>query len=127
MRLPHCGNYPFRHPPFAIRHGGMKSPLPAVNLRRSEEASLQESRAFQQPLLGGSMNSRIACLSLAAGAALGLVSCADMMQSSSGPMSFFISSTGSGNGADLGGLAGADKHCQSLAQAAGADGKTWRA
>ena len=73
------------------------------------------------------MKFRIACLSLAAGAALGLVSCADMMSSSSGPMSFFITSTGSGNGADLGGLAGADKHCQSLAQAAGAGGKTWRA
>ena len=34
-------------------------------------------------------------------------------------MSFFITSVGSGNGANLGGLAGADKHCQSLAQAAG--------
>jgi hypothetical protein len=42
-------------------------------------------------------------------------------------MSFFVTSTGSGNGADLGGLAGADKHCQSLAQAAGAGKHTWRA
>jgi hypothetical protein len=42
-------------------------------------------------------------------------------------MSFFITSVGSGKGGDLGGLAGADKHCQSLAQAAGAGGKTWRA
>ncbi|MEQ1772256.1 MAG: hypothetical protein ABL891_00620 [Burkholderiales bacterium] len=42
-------------------------------------------------------------------------------------MSFFISSVGSGKGADLGGLAGADKHCQSLATAAGAGKKTWRA
>jgi hypothetical protein len=42
-------------------------------------------------------------------------------------MSFFITSVGSGKGADLGGLAGADAHCQSLAKAAGAGGKTWRA
>jgi hypothetical protein len=42
-------------------------------------------------------------------------------------MSFFVTSTGPGKGADLGGLDGADKHCQSLAQAAGAGGKTWRA
>jgi len=42
-------------------------------------------------------------------------------------MSFFITSVGSGNGADLGGLEGADAHCQSLAAAVGAGGKTWRA
>jgi hypothetical protein len=42
-------------------------------------------------------------------------------------MSFFITSVGTGKGADLGGLEGADKHCQSLAAAAGAGGKTWRA
>jgi hypothetical protein len=42
-------------------------------------------------------------------------------------MSFFITSVGSGKGADLGGLDGADKHCQDLAQAAGAGAKTWRA
>lgn len=43
------------------------------------------------------------------------------------PMSFFVTSQGSGNGADLGGLAGADKHCQTLAEAAGSNGKTWHA
>jgi hypothetical protein len=42
-------------------------------------------------------------------------------------MTFFISSAGSGKGADFGGLAGADKHCQSLAEAAGAGKHTWRA
>jgi hypothetical protein len=42
-------------------------------------------------------------------------------------MSFFVSSTGSGNGANLGGLAGADQLCTRLATAAGAGGKTWRA
>jgi hypothetical protein len=42
-------------------------------------------------------------------------------------MTFFITSAGSGKGADLGGLEGADKHCQQLAQAAGAGNHTWRA
>ena len=42
-------------------------------------------------------------------------------------MSFFITSVGSGDGANLGGLAGADAHCQNLAEAAGSRGKTWRA
>jgi hypothetical protein len=43
------------------------------------------------------------------------------------PMSFFVTSVGLGKGADLGGLAGADAHCQALASAAGAGNKTWRA
>jgi hypothetical protein len=42
-------------------------------------------------------------------------------------MTFFVTSVGLGRGGDLGGLAGADNHCQSLAQAVGAGGKTWRA
>jgi hypothetical protein len=59
----------------------------------------------------------IALLALLSGAALG--------QPSS--MTFFITSTGSGKGADYGGLAGADKHCQTLATAAGAGNHTWHA
>ena len=42
-------------------------------------------------------------------------------------MSFFITSAGPGDGANLGGLEGADAHCQKLADAAGAGAKTWRA
>src|SRR5258707_8017317 len=42
-------------------------------------------------------------------------------------LSFFVTSVGTGKGADLGGLAGADAHCQQLAAAAGAGNKTWRA
>jgi hypothetical protein len=42
-------------------------------------------------------------------------------------MSFFITSEGSGNGGDLGGLAGADAHCQALAESAGVGDSTWRA
>jgi hypothetical protein len=44
-----------------------------------------------------------------------------------GPMGFFITSTNPGKGADFGGLAGADAHCQRLATAAGAGNRTWRA
>jgi len=48
-------------------------------------------------------------------------------QGSAAGMSFFITSVGKGDGANLGGLAGADAHCQQLATAAGSTGKTWRA
>ena len=42
-------------------------------------------------------------------------------------MTFFLTSAGPGKGGDLGGLEGADRHCQTLAQAAGAGSRTWRA
>jgi hypothetical protein len=42
-------------------------------------------------------------------------------------MSFFLTSAGPGNGANLGGLAGADEHCRRLAEAAGTMGRQWRA
>jgi hypothetical protein len=54
----------------------------------------------------------------------------DMKSANAGaksPMTFFVTSVGSGKGADFGGLAGADAHCQKLAEAAGAGGRTWRA
>ncbi|NIS03438.1 MAG: lectin, partial [Gemmatimonadetes bacterium] len=43
------------------------------------------------------------------------------------PLSFFITSAGPGNGADLGGLEGADRHCQALAEAVGAGDLEWHA
>ena len=43
------------------------------------------------------------------------------------PMTFFLTSVGVGDGANLGGLAGADAHCQKLAAAAGAGDRTWHA
>lgn len=65
-------------------------------------------------------------LFLFAGAAVAvLAACASAP--SSGPMGFFVTSVGSGKGGDLGGLAGADAHCQKLATAAGAGKRTWRA
>ena len=62
-------------------------------------------------------------VSLGLFAALGMAA-AEAQQSG---MTFFVTSAGSGKGADFGGLAGADKHCQSLATAAGAGNRTWRA
>ena len=59
------------------------------------------------------------CGLLGAGAAL--------TQPPTGPMSFFITSNGSGNGADLGGLEGADAICQSLAESVDQGHLTWRA
>ncbi|HVV63516.1 MAG TPA: lectin [Pseudolabrys sp.] len=64
------------------------------------------------------------CLPIAAAFALLFGASAHAQQAN---MSFFVTSVGAGKGADLGGLAGADRHCQSLAQAAGAGGKTWHA
>ena len=55
-----------------------------------------------------------------------LAACAGSMGGSSG-MTFFVSSTGSGRGGDLGGMSGADKLCTSLATAVGAGNHTWRA
>ena len=64
-------------------------------------------------------------LTLAASVVLALAACESYK--SDNKMSFFVTSTGSGKGADLGGVAGADKHCQALAESAGAGGKTWHA
>jgi hypothetical protein len=52
---------------------------------------------------------------------LGLSAGANAQQAN---MSLFVTSVGSGKGADLGGLQGADQHCQQLAQAAGAGNRT---
>jgi hypothetical protein len=55
---------------------------------------------------------------------LGLIAKAQAQQAS---MSFFVTSVGKGKGADLGGLAGADAHCQALAKAAGSNETNWHA
>lgn len=74
--------------------------------------------------------SRTITLSALTIAALACASCAtsdEPRDTSGNPMTFFLTSAGPGKGADLGGLAGADRHCQSLAQSAGAGRRTWRA
>jgi len=65
----------------------------------------------------------LACFALAA---LSLIA-AQTAGAQSADTSFFVTSTPIGNGGNLGGLAGADNQCQTLAQAAGAGAKTWRA
>jgi hypothetical protein len=67
-----------------------------------------------------------AAILLAPAALIGLAFPA-LAQKASEKMSFFITSAGSGDGANLGGLKGADQHCQTLAKAVGAGGRTWRA
>ena len=62
-----------------------------------------------------------------------VLACAGMLaaglsaQAQQNATSFFVTSVGPGKGGDLGGLEGADRHCQTLAAAAGAGSKTWRA
>ncbi len=66
-------------------------------------------------------------LPLLAAIALAGLGCTAPAQAQQASMSFFVTSVGKGNGADLGGLAGADAHCQALAAAAGATGTNWHA
>src|SRR5215467_2158768 len=72
------------------------------------------------------MTSRLR-LSILVSIAMLCLGTAAIAQAQPANMSFFVTSAGPGKGADLGGLAGADKTCQTLAQAAGAGGKTWHA
>jgi hypothetical protein len=70
------------------------------------------------------ISTALSCVALCAAA----ISLGSLPASAQGAdMSFFVTSNGIGNGGNLGGLAGADNHCQTLAQAAGAGAKTWRA
>jgi len=69
---------------------------------------------------------RILAVALATSAAAALIaSCATSPPT--GPMSFFVTSVSPGNGGNLGGLAGADAYCKTLATGAGAGNRTWRA
>ncbi len=71
---------------------------------------------------------RLSILASAAAILLGVGGNALAQQAPQSPdMTFFVTSAGSGKGADLGGLEGADRRCQELAQGAGAGSKTWRA
>ena len=71
------------------------------------------------------MKTRFCFLLLAGVASVGLGTTASVHAQQA--MTFFVSSVGKGNGADLGGLAGADAHCQALARAAGSTLTNWRA
>ena len=67
----------------------------------------------------------LTCAAVIAASTFGAINAQD--PETDNAMSFFITSVGSGDGANLGGLAGADAHCQNRAEAAGSRGKTWRA
>jgi hypothetical protein len=75
---------------------------------------------------GEAMTTKLKFATLASVALLSLAG-AGVLQAQQNNMSFFVTSVGSGKGGDLGGLAGADAHCQALAQSAGAGNKTWHA
>ncbi|HEX9211906.1 MAG TPA: lectin [Bradyrhizobium sp.] len=68
----------------------------------------------------------IARIIVPAGAVLAVFA-SPSVRAQSADMTFFVTSSGPGKGADLGGLDGADAQCQKLAQSAGAGAKTWRA
>jgi hypothetical protein len=66
-------------------------------------------------------------IGMAAALVLAFLGAALAAYGQSATMTFFVTSAGSGKGADLGGIEGADKICQALAQAVGAGAKVWRA
>ena len=76
-------------------------------------------------MLALAQNISRACLVAVATFVAGLA--AQPAQAQSASTTFFVTSIGPGKGADLGGLEGADKYCQTLAAASGATAKTWRA
>jgi hypothetical protein len=69
---------------------------------------------------------KFAAITLCSLGSVGVLS-AQAQKSPPPPMGFFVTSAGPGKGAELGGLAGADQHCQKLAAAAGAGNRTWHA
>ena len=70
---------------------------------------------------------RLSLYLVSTAAAIALAACSGMSRAPQNKMSFFLTSANPGKGADFGGLAGADRYCQSLAASAGAGGRTWRA
>lgn len=85
-------------------------------------------RNLQSNGLGSSFGKRVCGQALLSAAALAVVCfSAAPLAAQDAKMSFFLTSAGPGKGGDLGGIEGADKHCQTLAASANAGGKTWRA
>lgn len=73
------------------------------------------------------MSKNMTKIAISAGLALTIAGCVHM-SAPKNPMTFFVTSVGSGKGGDLGGLSGADQHCQNLASAVEAGGnRVWRA
>jgi hypothetical protein len=89
----------------------------------TDDTANQESERENQMVL---FTKALLCASALATASVATL-IANPAQAQSTNATFFITSAGPGSGADLGGLSGADKHCQALAQAVGAGAKTWHA
>src|SRR5438876_3766342 len=94
---------------------------------RSEQAGATSRRIKKSEETMPSLPQIISRACFGLGAASLAVLAAQPAQAQATDTSFFVTSVGIGNGGDLGGLDGADRHCQTLAQAAGAGGKTWHA
>jgi hypothetical protein len=92
----------------------------------SQSQGIAMPRSSSRPLVVAASAAAVSAAFLAACAG-GMSSMSSGGMSASPDMSFFVSSRGSGRGGDLGGLAGADQLCGSLASAVGAGGKTWHA
>src|SRR6476620_3880988 len=88
------------------------------NVAMAKQIALEIGRMFNMFRIGSLF------LVAIASALLGLMTAAQAQQAA---MSFFVSSVGPGKGGDLGGLAGADAHCQALAKAAGSTSTNWAA
>src|SRR5262249_17118895 len=99
----------------------------------THSSSQCDSLALMEPRIAGrNVMNHTPTLSTLAAAALMSLGAIEALQAQPAPpqspnMTFFVVSAGPGKGADLGGLEGADRHCQTLAQGAGAGSKTWRA
>src|SRR5687768_17805976 len=100
-------------------------PAPGEYLLTQKVYPPSQKRQPEKPSGRRKAMARIARVSLLASAAL--LALGTHLLAQQNAMTFFVTSVGIGKGADLGGLEGADRHCQSLAQAVGAGGKTWRA
>src|ERR1700733_4432706 len=100
-------------------------PRSAIQVRRANRV-LRLSFACNPPHRSFFMTSPIMFAVLSAVALTGL-SLTSATQAQQTTMSFFVTGVGKGNGADLGGLAGADAHCQALAKAAGSTETNWHA
>ena len=99
----------------------------AIYVRLSRFEALESTGLSTNKLKGNGMHQHRTIF--ARSLALGTLLCAGLAfgQPPTGPMSFFVTSSGPGNGGDLGGLEGADAHCQTLAESVDQGDRTWRA
>jgi hypothetical protein len=101
--------------------------VPQAEIRNTAASKRVTGLGDSQTIDGRTDVSKAVGSTMLASAALLALGMSSGAQAQSGDMTFFITSAGPGSGADLGGLEGADRHCQELAEAAGAGGRTWRA